>query len=62
MKLMKKPKKYVKEKEFSSWKDMVIWKDFRPPYASKVVWKEYIQHMIYKHFMGWSQSGTENWR
>jgi hypothetical protein len=51
MRLIRKSKKYVKEIKFSSWKDVVVWKDFRSSYASKAVWKEYIQHVISKRFM-----------
>jgi uncharacterized protein YfaT (DUF1175 family) len=32
MRRRKKPKKYVKERELLDWKDVVVWKDFRPPY------------------------------
>jgi hypothetical protein len=51
MRLIKKSMKYVKGRKFSSWKDVVVWKDFRPSYASKAVWEEYIQHVISKSFM-----------
>jgi len=31
----KKPKKYAKEREFPSWKDVTVWKDFIPSYVSE---------------------------
>jgi hypothetical protein len=39
-KAQKKAKKYMKERELLGWNDMVVWKDFKPPYILEVVWVE----------------------
>jgi hypothetical protein len=56
----KKTKKYTKENTLPGWNDVVVWKDFMSPYIPKDIWAEYIQHMMFKHFTGRSQSGTGN--
>jgi hypothetical protein len=30
--MQNKAKKYAKERELLGWKDVTVWKDFRPPY------------------------------
>jgi hypothetical protein len=56
----KKANTYTREREIPAWNDMAIWKNFRPPYISKAIWADYIQHMTSAHFTRGSQSGTEN--
>jgi hypothetical protein len=60
MKLLKKSKKYAKDKGLPSWEEVVVWRDFRPPHISKGIWDAYIQHMTFEHFLRRSQSGAEN--
>jgi hypothetical protein len=38
----KKAKKYLKERELSRWKDVKVWKDFKPLYVLEAVWAGYI--------------------
>jgi len=52
--------KYAKEIGLLGWGDVVIWRDFRPPHVSEVIWKAYIQHVTSKHFLRQSQSGAQN--
>jgi hypothetical protein len=49
MKLLKKSKKYAKDKGLPSWEEVVVWRDFRPPHISKGIWDAYIQHMTFEH-------------
>jgi len=60
MRHRKKQKKYAKERGLSGWRDVMVWRDFKPLYVSKAIWVEYIQQMTSKHFMQWSQSNVEN--
>jgi len=46
-----KAKKYVREGELYGWKDVAMWKDFKPPYLLEAIWAEYIQHVMSKHFV-----------
>jgi len=50
----------MQESELPAWNDVTVWKDFKPPYTSKDVWAEYIQHMMFARFTRWSYSGVEN--
>jgi hypothetical protein len=54
----------MKEQELLGWKEVTIWKDFRPMYVSEAVWAEYIQHVSSKNFVRRLPSSTENqnWR
>ena len=56
----KKQKQYARENKLPIWNDVTVWKDFRPPYISKAVWAEYIQHVTSMQFMQRSQSGMES--
>ena len=58
--LKRKKEKYAIESELPAWNDVVVWKDFRSPYISEVVWAKYIQHVTSVHFMQRSQSDAEN--
>jgi hypothetical protein len=32
----------LKKRELPGWKDMVVWKDFRPLYVLEAIWEKYI--------------------
>jgi hypothetical protein len=32
-----KAKKYVRKRELSGWKDVAMWKDFKPPYLLEAI-------------------------
>jgi hypothetical protein len=36
----------MKERELLGWKNVKVWKDFRPLYVSDAVWIEYIQQVM----------------
>jgi hypothetical protein len=38
--VQKKAKKYMKERELSSWNEVAVQKDFKPPYVLEGVWAE----------------------
>jgi hypothetical protein len=48
----RKPKKYAKERELPNWKDVAVWKDARLSYVLEAVWAEYIEHVMFDHFVG----------
>jgi hypothetical protein len=48
---MKENKKIYEKRKISGWKEVVLWKDFRPSYVLEAMWEKYIQHMTSKHFM-----------
>jgi hypothetical protein len=57
---LKRKETNMRESELPAWNDVTVWKDFKPPYTSKDVWAEYIQHMMFAHFTRWSYSCVEN--
>jgi hypothetical protein len=38
----------------------VIWRDFKPLHISKAIWENYIQNVMWEHFMQRSYSGAKN--
>jgi hypothetical protein len=38
----KKAKQYAKENTLPGWNDVMVWKDFRPPYIPEDTWVKYI--------------------
>jgi len=58
--MQKKAKKFTKERELLGWKKVAVWKDFRHPYISEVMWVECIQHVTSDHFIRRSHSNVEN--
>jgi hypothetical protein len=46
----KKSKKYARENILPSWNDVVVWKDFRPPYIPENIWAKYIQLVTSERF------------
>jgi len=50
----------MKERELLGLNDVILGKDFRPPYISEAVWAEYVQHVMSTHFTRHSQSDMDN--
>jgi hypothetical protein len=47
----KNVKKNAKERGLPSWRDVVVWSDFRQLHVSKAIWANYIQQMMSEHFV-----------
>ena len=38
MKHKKKPKQYARDNGLQDWKDVVVWRDFKPPNIPRDIW------------------------
>jgi hypothetical protein len=57
---IKKAKKYVRDNGLQGWNDVVVWRDFKPPYIPEDIWPQYIEHVTSERFTRRSQSGADN--
>jgi hypothetical protein len=46
----KKEKKYARDNDLQGWNDVVVYRDFRPPYILEYIWAYYIQHVTSEQF------------
>jgi hypothetical protein len=46
----KKAKKYARDNGLQGWNDVVVWRDFKPPYILVDIWPQYIQHVTFERF------------
>ena len=57
----KKAKKYARDNDLQGQNDVVVWRDFKPPYIPGDIWTQYIKHVTSERFTRRSQFGAGNW-
>jgi hypothetical protein len=50
----------VRDNGLQGWNDVVVWRDFKPPYIPEDIWPQYIEHVTSERFTRRSQSGADN--
>jgi hypothetical protein len=56
----KKAKRYARDNDLEGWNEVVVWREFKPPFISGDIWTQYIEHMTSKRFAQRSQSDADN--
>jgi hypothetical protein len=50
----------MRDNGLQGWNDVVVWRDFKPPYISGDIWPQYIEHVMSEWFTRRLQSGADN--
>ena len=58
----KKAKKYARDNDLQGWNDVVVWRDFKPPYIPGDIWSQYIEHVTSERFTRRLQSDADRCR
>jgi hypothetical protein len=56
----KKAKRYARDNGLEGWNEVVVWREFKPPFISGDIWMQYIEHVMSERFARCSQSGADN--
>jgi hypothetical protein len=56
----KKAKRYARDNSLEGWNEVVVWREFKPPFISGDIWTQYIEHVTSERFARCSQFGADN--
>jgi len=56
----KKAKRYARDNGLEGWNEVAVWREFKPPFISRDIWTQYIEHVTSERFARCSQSDADN--